>query len=362
MADVYAESARRREENALANDLANNAGYDPQEVQDFRRRGGNLKSLVTRPKPVPTREEEEMDLLKTRAEESRLRRSINPTKVDVDATTGEMFDTQTDDQGRRVMTPQKHSNNATRYRPKVEAFEGTNEEGDKWAMDRDEFGAAKDYRITKPHTDKIVKVTLADGKVVNTRRKEMPDGSFEHEEITSTVNGKPLDFSKHEREYENRFVKGKEKRGEKGEWAPDTNSFEPSETVKKTHGALSRELTGTKQEIFRVETELSRYPNPDLKSKLRGLQVRQKNIEGEIGRFEDVVKREAGEPVLQKLRGFKGEYPDSTKDKESAAAKPVADKQTTEPVKHPQHDAAADWLKNNPKDPRAPAVRKKLGL
>lgn len=355
-ADLYMDRAERYRQEAeartLANDLVNNAGYDPMEIQEYHRRGGDLKRLVPRPKPIMAPEEQQFEELKRDAQTARLKRSITPTKQEEDRTTGQMFDVQVDEEGRRMMTPQKFTSGVARYRPKPEAFEGTTPEGDKWAMDRGEFGEAKDYRITKPHEDKIVKYTKPDGSVVNVRQKVTPQG-VEFEELPTTINGKNAVMGKTERAYESPWVKGKNKKNENGEWVPDPETFEPSGPAKKTYSTLSRELNATKQAIYQVDRDLARYPSPEAKAQKEGLLRKSQNIEDRILEFEDFMKREAGEPVLQKLRGFKdGEYPTSSK----------APTQSGKPVAHPQQDAAMKWLEKNPNDPRADAVRKKLGL
>ncbi len=365
LADRYRQQTedirKQAEDTALANDLVNNAGYDPREVNDFRRRGGDVRTLVNRPKPMMTPEEMEVEDLKRKAEVTRLKRSINPVDETVHPITGQVFNRRVIDSGAVEETPQLNPAGVARYRPKIEAFEGTTEEGDKWAMDRDEFGAAKDYRVTKPHTDKIVKIKLADGRVVNTRQK-ITDEGIEHEEIPTTMAGNPIDFSKGERDVENSWIKGKERRNEKGEWVPDEKSFEVNDAVKKTHTHLSRSLTGKKNEILKLEESYRRYPTQDLKNELAIARGIQKNIEDKLSSYEDLIKEGAGEGALHKLRGFKeGEYP-AVEKKPAAVPTGKAIKPLAKPEMHPKYDAAVQWLKANPNDPRAEDVRKKLGL
>jgi hypothetical protein len=310
---VILQYRKAAEEQALANDLVNNEGYDARQMQDFRRRGGDVKTLVSRPKPMLTPQEQEMEVLKRRAEAARLKRSIMPSQQEEDRDTGQMFDATRSDDGQIVRTPQRFTSGAARYRPKPEGFKGTTEEGDEWAMDRDEFGAATDYRITKPHTDKIIKFKKADGSVVNARQR-ITDNGVELEELDTKLDGGKVTMGKADDLYETPYVKGKKKRSDKGEWTPDPETFEPSDAIKKTYGNIQRELNGVNQALVANERDYARYPNKETKEKINGLLKHQGFLEGKLAETDEVVKAEAGERILHKLRGFKeGEMPKTQK-------------------------------------------------
>lgn len=320
MVDLYLQEAahynKLAAENDLAQRLAAEAGYDPADIADFRRLGGRLETLVPKPQPMKSTVDQEFDAMKREAEVKRLKKVLNPApklQPFTDPTSGQMSDVEINEEGRRVLTPQQLEDGSARYAPKISAFKGEDEAGNRWEMSRGQYGEAKDYRVTKKAVPKVRTITRADGSKVKAVEKWNPEtNEMEYNEVAATLDGEELSTASGKKTFESDWVKGK-KVLVNGEWVTDEETAEPNRAAVKTWTGLTRQRNALKQEAYKLKQSIvndGKRVDPAKEKYLSELEGKTGRIEEQMQNFETMLRNQAGDKILYKLRGRKEEeYP-----------------------------------------------------
>ena len=255
---------RWEDQKRIGDYLIGRHGYRPEQMHEAFTSGIDLRSFLPKPKS-----------------------KITPTKNFLDEASGQIFDEIPQSDGAVRLRPRiEAETRAPLFRSKTRAFRGRAETGDEWSMDRNRYGNAENYQVTKPAKappkPKTVSMTDSEGRRVDYEKVDDPEGGVIMRPIpVKTEGGTPLYDTRKKLLWQSPdgLVKGEAPQDENGNWNEKGAQYQLSDTAKRwiqNFDQNTRKFSARLNSLNREAAQLLKddsLSDEDRQKRIRGIDV-----------------------------------------------------------------------------------------
>jgi len=314
-AEVYRQEAEHYENltksRALAQSLIESGQYDPQELQDYVGRGGDMKKLVKPPKPLLSEDEQILQDAKMK----RAQKTLNPVAKErryTNPSTREIMIRQMDPETNAIQGeyPALHESGAVQFEPTRDRWKGKTKLGAPWSMDSGEYGEPTNYEEGKVP---LLKTKDAAGNIVFNEQSEDADGNIIITPVdVRTPNGAPVNPnpSKKWNDPEG-WLEADYETGADGK--PSPGAKRASQKANNYWNAFNTEITRREKKINQLEglikkgvdasgNKLSPKAITGIRTEIGKFNDQKAKLLGERDRFSQKLEKEGGVDVLKSFK------------------------------------------------------------